>query len=157
MCIRDRPIDFLNAAISVGPLNASNPRVLHSTRNGSSLQPSSRSILTTQKSNKHGGSLLSHGPERHIRSKFESPDREKFRYNMIYNKMHHLLNDESQKRKRQIMGSRNLNTQAKIMITQPSEISFSGQISQNKVGFPALSPANTTKESFNMKSPNEIS
>ena len=76
---------------------------------------------------------------------------------MIYNKMHHLLNDESQKRKRQIMGSRNLNTQAKIMITQPSEISFSGQISQNKVGFPALSPANTTKESFNMKSPNEIS
>ena len=44
---------------------------------------------------------------------------------MIYNKMHHMLNDESQKRKRQINGSRNLNTQAKLMITQPSQYSFS--------------------------------
>ena len=51
------------------------------------------------------------------KSKFENPDREKFRYNMIYNKMHHMLNDEGLKKKRQIMGSRTLNTQAKIMIT----------------------------------------
>ena len=36
-----------------------------------------------------------------------------------------MLNDESQKRKRQINGSRNLNTQAKLMITQPSQYSFS--------------------------------
>ena len=42
--------------------------------------------------------------------KFESPEREKFRYNMIYNKMHHMLNDQEQRKKRQIMGSRNLNT-----------------------------------------------
>lgn len=59
-----------------------------------------------------------------LRNKFENADREKFRYNMIYNKMHHMLNDEGQKKKRQIMGSRTLNTQAKIMITQPSSNSF---------------------------------
>jgi hypothetical protein len=42
-----------------------------------------------------------------------------FRYNMIYNKMHHILYDEKEKKKRE-MGSRNLNSQAKLMITEPS-------------------------------------
>ena len=62
--------------------------------------------------------------QRKMSNKYMSPAREKFRYNMIYNKMHHMINDESQKKKRQIMGSRNLNTQAKLMITQPSQASF---------------------------------
>ena len=62
---------------------------------------------------------------RKVSRKFESPEREKFRYNMIYNKMHHMLNDESQKKKRQVNGSRKLNTQAKLMITQPSQYSLS--------------------------------
>lgn len=89
-------------------------------------------------------------------NKFESPDREKFRYNMIYNKMHHLLNDEGERKKRQIMGSRNLNTQAKIMITQPSQLSFSleGQFSHvalspgQKVSLPPVLSPKYTHESF---------
>ena len=51
--------------------------------------------------------------------KFISPERDMFRYNMIYNKMHHILYDEKEKKKRE-MGSRNLNSQAKLMITEPS-------------------------------------
>ena len=64
-----------------------------------------------------GSSQVSRAFGRKYSQKFASPDRDKFRYNMIYNKMHHMLNDESQKKKRQILGSRNLNTQAKLMIT----------------------------------------
>jgi len=92
-------------------------------RNCTSLEPSQRSILSSRRHNHSKVSGISN--YRKINRKFESPEREKFRYNMIYNKMHHMLNDENQKRKRQIMGSRNLNTQAKLMITQPSQYSFS--------------------------------
>ena len=38
--------------------------------------------------------------------------------------MHHMLNTETEKRKRYVLGSRNLNNQAKLMITQPSQYSF---------------------------------
>ena len=43
---------------------------------------------------------------------------------MIYNKMNYMLNDQVQMKKRLSNGSRNLNAQAKLMITQPSEMSF---------------------------------
>ena len=77
--------------------------------------------------------------KRRAAQKFENLDRDKFRYNLIHNKMHHMLNDENEKKKRHIMGSRNLNTQAKLMITQPSQVSFSvDELSQI-----ALSPSPT--------------
>ena len=100
-------------------------------RNGSSLQPSSRSNISYLQKRKtvRAGSQIDQGSStfnqhKLSKTKYLSPDREKFRYNMIYNKMHHILNDESQKKKRQINGSRNLSTQAKLMITQPSATSF---------------------------------
>ena len=43
---------------------------------------------------------------------------------MIYNKMNYMLNDHVQMKKRLSNGSRNLNAQAKLMITQPSEMSM---------------------------------
>ena len=42
-----------------------------------------------------------------------------------------MLNDEQERKKRQIMGSRNLNTQAKLMITEPSQASLLHQYDYN--------------------------
>ena len=83
---------------------------------------------------------------------------------MIYNKMHHMLNDQVEKKKRLGNGSRNLNVQAKLMITQPSERSLfedGGGLIQSsvlsplsamrykKMKLPSLSsPLSNTSESY---------
>ena len=84
-------------------------------RNASTLEPSNRSILSSRRH--HVSKVSQKAFSRKGSKKIENGDREKFRYNMIYNKMHHMLNDQNQIKKRQVMGSRNLNTQAKLMIT----------------------------------------
>jgi len=116
--------DSFRSSIGVGISHQSREQ-----RNCTTLAPNNRSILSSQRSAASKASELSF--LRRQSHKFESPDREKFRYNMIYNKMYHLLNDEGERRKRKVLGSRNLNTQAKIMITQPSQLSLSleGQLS----------------------------
>jgi len=55
--------------------------------------------------------------------------------------MHHMLNDQGQKKKRQINGSRNLNTQAKFLLTQPSITTFNPENSE-------ASPAATSAMRF---------
>jgi len=52
---------------------------------------------------------------------------------MIYNKMHHILYDEKEKKKRE-MGSRNLNSQAKLMITEPSLSTLLSKIDNRRNG-----------------------
>ena len=48
-----------------------------------------------------------------------------------------MINDDQMKKKRQIMGSRNLNAQAKLLITQPSYTS----LTQDGMGDHMLSPS----------------
>ena len=60
-------------------------------RNCTSLEPSNRSVLSSKLHNQSKASVVSR--YRKVSRKFASPERDKFRYNMIYNKMHHMLND----------------------------------------------------------------
>ena len=78
------------------------------------------------------GEILNRRGSQH--KKFESQERDQFRYNMMYNKMHHLVNDGEEQKKRE-RGSRNLNHAAKLMITQPSEASLKTiEISRSRYG-----------------------
>ena len=54
------------------------------------------------------------------RKKFTSPERNQFRYNMIYNKMNNMLNDKRFIRKGGATGSDNMSLQAKLLMSVPS-------------------------------------
>ena len=54
------------------------------------------------------------------RKKFTSPERNQFRYNMIYNKMNNMLNDKRFIRKGGATGGDNMSLQAKLLMSVPS-------------------------------------
>ena len=58
------------------------------------------------------------------RKKFTSPERNQFRYNMIYNKMNNMLNDKRFIRKGGAAGGENMSLQAKLLMSVPSYTSI---------------------------------
>lgn len=71
--------------------------------------------------------------ERNVSKKFKSPERNQFRYNMIYNKMNNMMNDPRFLRKGNDQEG-NMSLQAKLLMSVPSYSSIHQQSTRKGLG-----------------------